>query len=289
MGSVSSGRGVSSNSEVVYTGASTSAPTAVGRTGQLVQFTDVNNSFWYSDGTNWKPVNGTVTLPGSRYPILIAPTGTFNSGSTGNVTFGTTLTNTYSGGLWAYLPTNASAGTTAGFYFVTMSSATVGTITGTSQSVANNSPDTTTAFTVPGGGPFAFTGDVTQITGWNWTIPAGILGSNYSVDMVSEAVRNASGTSSGTWGFTFGGQAILTQTVTTAIQSDRSIARLHGTGTGRQIHRPPTAGAYGTTNSQPTIRTVDTTAAVTVALTLQHNTTATDWVMAYGNSLSISL
>jgi len=137
---------------IVYQGTFASAPTAVGRTGQLVQFTDLNNSFWYSDGTNWKPMNGQASLMSSSYPVGIAPTSTSVTSATGALLLGTALDKTYSGGIWLYF---AAMGTkAAGWYFCIMSSTTVGVVYGTPQSSPDDTQISVTPFT-EAGGPFA--------------------------------------------------------------------------------------------------------------------------------------
>jgi len=173
MGSVSSGRGVSSNSEVVYTGTFAGVPSAVGRTGQLVQFTDVNNSFWYSNGTNWEPIGNRVTVWKNTYPAFNPGSGTISASGSGNITLTTALPAIFNGGVWLYLPTIATTpAITAGWYPCIMSSTTVGTVGGSSNALPSNTFSTTPITFSVGAG---YTGDLNEITHDSYSIPANLL------------------------------------------------------------------------------------------------------------------
>jgi len=55
----------------------------------------------------------------------IAPSGTINTGSSGNITLGSALNRAFTEGIWLYLPTIATTpAITAGMYWVVMSSTT---------------------------------------------------------------------------------------------------------------------------------------------------------------------
>jgi len=91
---------------------------------------DYNRTCWYSDLTDWRPVNGTALIALSSQPSSILPSsGTINTGASGNLTLTTALDTTYNDGAWVYLPAVASTpAITAGLYWVVFSSTTVGTI-----------------------------------------------------------------------------------------------------------------------------------------------------------------
>jgi hypothetical protein len=132
-----------------------------------------------------------------KYPCIVAPTGTVqNSGNT--ITFGTSLTRTYSAGLWVYLPTMTTGGTglTAGWWHVIPSSATVATIVGTRQAYPNNTPDLS-AFDVLVDS--AYTGETAAVTVQQITLPAGLLGT--AGQLLTRVGMFKSATASGTTGF----------------------------------------------------------------------------------------
>lgn len=131
-------------------------PAANKHSGKRCVFTDMgeNGSVWKSDGTTWNPEVGSVLLYKNKYPILVPSSGTLDnnttSGTTNQLTLTTTLVNSYTDGLWVYLPDSDAielSVNTAGFFFADMGSATVGTLVGSYETLPNNAPDTS-AFTV---------------------------------------------------------------------------------------------------------------------------------------------
>ena len=87
-----------------------------------------NGSLWTNSGGVLVPV-GPITLYTSTDSYSRAPTGTINTGSSGNITFGTAANRAYTEGLYVYLPSIATTpAITAGWYWCVMSSTTVGTL-----------------------------------------------------------------------------------------------------------------------------------------------------------------
>lgn len=116
-----------------------------------------------------------LILAKSGIPFIIAPTGTM--ANNGAITLGTALAIAYPS-CYLNLPANAiSAGSTAGWYYATMSSATLGTVfNNTYTSGLPTIPASPTAFATTG--PGAYTGVTTAVTGQQITLPANSLGIN---------------------------------------------------------------------------------------------------------------
>jgi len=269
MGSVSSGRGVSSNSEVVYTGTFAGVPSAVGRTGQLVQFTDMNNSFWYSDGTNYKPQNGECILQGCKYPAYVPQTGTVTAiGSVITITGGILA---FTNGVWLYI--NATSGLTAGWYFAIMSSTTVGVLYGTAQTTINDSPSATPT-TIPGDS--AYTGEINEVTAYNWALPAGILGATGAVDADYRSARTTGGATATATNFKLGTTTFSTVNLTTTTLSARSMGGFKNLSAAQQIRTSVSVSGYAGGTAAAALMTENTANALNVVMTMQHPTTATD-------------
>lgn len=124
-------------------------------------------------------------------PIIDAPTGSM--ANNGAITLGTALLTTYAS-CYLVLPANAiSAGSSAGIYYATMSSTTVGTVfNNTYTSGMPTIPASPTAFATTG--PGAFTGNTSADTVLTISIPAGAMGANGSLRIVSTwAFNNTAG------------------------------------------------------------------------------------------------
>jgi hypothetical protein len=111
--------------------------------GTVVRMTDIGptaGSLWMTDGTYYKPLNGSAVFARSSIPVCLAPgSGTSKVAVNGIITLETALQATYSGGIWLRFPENVlnnpngeGAGlSTAGLYWTVMTSSTQGQVTTT--------------------------------------------------------------------------------------------------------------------------------------------------------------
>lgn len=119
------------------------------------------------------------TLTSWACPVCRAPSGTM--GNNGAVTFGTAFPETFSGGIWCYFPADAIfTGSSAGLYWVIMSSTTAGT-------VYNNTYDPTASYPVyltvsptpfVSTGPGSYTGATAEIDVASVLVPGNAIGKN---------------------------------------------------------------------------------------------------------------
>ena len=125
-------------------------------------------------------------------PIGNAPSGTV--AANGDLTLGTELNQTYSGGLWLYFPPGAAyAGSTAGFYWVVMSSTTLGTIFGNLYVPGVDSWDRPgSPINIVAAGPGAYVGVVANIAGITVKVPGGIMGNHGILNCFITGVNNNS-------------------------------------------------------------------------------------------------
>jgi len=158
-------------------------------------------------------------------PFIIAPTGTM--ANNGAITLGTALPTTYAN-CYINLPANAiQAGSSAGWYFCQMSSATVGTVFNNTYSSGQPTiPSSPTAFTSTG--PGAYTGVTSAQIGPQITVPGGLLGANGVLRISDQwAVNSTAGTKTLALGFS--GTSIKSFTLTTS-NGYRSINTLYNRG-----------------------------------------------------------
>ena len=140
-----------------------------------------NGSLWTNSGGVLVPM-APITLYAST-DAYARPTGTINTGSSGNITFGTAANRIYTEGLYVYLPSIATTpAITAGFYWCVMSSTTVGTLYASKGGAAIN-------FTVGA----SYTGVTTAVDLPLQTLKGGLIG-NYrklNITGVLELTNNA--------------------------------------------------------------------------------------------------
>lgn len=123
----------------------------------MVTDVGLNGSLWQTNGTAWFPVGGIANLYAQNIPFIFAPSGSI-AVTTGVVTLGTALDKTYPN-CYMYFPAGAWTGSTAGWYYVVMSSTTLGTV--------NSNAYTTGVPTIPASPTLVTTGAgaYTQTTG----------------------------------------------------------------------------------------------------------------------------
>ena len=98
--------------------------------GYQFRVSDCNNSWWESDGTHWKPLNGQCVLALDNVPYGLGSGRTISTGSSGHCVFTVAFPVTYSLGAWIYFrnASTASPALTAGMYWCVFSDASTCTI-----------------------------------------------------------------------------------------------------------------------------------------------------------------
>lgn len=217
----------------------------------------------------------TLHAPGTqRSPLIldndttaygIAPSGTVGTGSSGHWTAGTAFDRTRSEGVWLYIGAVASTpALTAGWYWVVMSSTTVGTIyTNGPGSAAYN-------FSVGAANTGVITEQVLPKTAV--TVPAGAMGASGQIDVAAlVSLNNTAGNR--TFRAKLGGTTLLTAILNSTFGYE-PIGSIFNRGAGLQVGQ---AGWTTVTQSgaAPTAA-IDTTAATSLTFSIQI-ATATDW------------
>jgi len=241
---------------------------------------------WSADATALLKPDGTVagvpyvlTTPGA--PVLITPSGTM--AANGAVTFDTAIVLSSGGpitdGLWAYFPAGAVyAGSAAGFYWMTMSSTTAGTVYDTMYEpgvTSGERPSSPTA--ISAAGPGAYTGETATIVVASATLPGGALGLNGSLRVTQAVAANNSANNKTT--FTY-----INNTPAGGVNNfinnagNRQFIDIMAMGS----HTRQWASHYigiGNANTTGYFRTEDLSADATITARLAHQTAATDWIM----------
>ena len=249
-------------------------PAASGVSGQIYKVTDVGptGSLWQSNGTTWSAVNGQILLLETNIPFIFVSSGSI--GNNGALSAITTLPNTYPSA-YCYFPVNAIAtGVAAGWYYTIFSSTTAGTIYNNVYTTGQPTiPTSPTAFSTTGPGAYTQTTG-SQITGVQYVLPANVMGTTGSViQHVDSMLANTANNKN--IRLTANGSA-LGGTVNATTQTAFAIESIFGNRNATNIQ----IGAHYTWSNITTnyvYRTIDTTAAVTFAYTLQL-ATATDYI-----------
>jgi len=232
--------------------------------GAMFYATDVgtNGSLWTNSGGVLVPM-APITLYTSTDAYARAPTGTINTGSSGNITFGTAANRAYTEGLYVYLPSIATTpAITAGFYWCVMSSTTVGTLYASKGGAAIN-------FTVGA----SYTGVTTAVDVPLQTLKGGLIG-NYrklNITGVLELTNNANSKSTI---IKFGTKNLGNSSFSNAASFPFTM-NVQAKGTGL-IVATPSMGTSGGGAGSP-MYTQDMTQDWTYGPELQSGTTATDW------------
>lgn len=194
----------------------------------------------------------------NAYPYAIANSGTVTAVTTaGNLTLGTALNQTYSGGIWLFMPSTALAApnNVAGWYFAVMSSTTVGSMY----------LDSTQTVIIAGSGA-GYTGDTTErALPVTFTIPANTLGLNGgSVRVWANALTNNSA----------GAKTLKVKQAATALVTNSSTTSTGSTIAGEIMQQGNSAIIYMplTTNAAATAGTpvvISTASDLPITMTLQ--------------------
>lgn len=242
----------------------TSLPAAAsGNNGDVYFVTDVgtNGSYWQSNGSNWFPTSP-VTLYTSTDSYARAPSGTINTGSSGNITFGTAANRAYTEGLYVYLPSIATTpAITAGFYWCVMSSTTTGTLYASKGGAAIN-------FTVGA----SYTGVTTAIDVPQQPLKGGVMGSYRRIN-ITGSVSATNNANAKTTAFRFGGTSFGNNGITNN-QAYQINCNIQNKGASLQILSQSVLGLTGGLLATIAINTASDT---TYGPALLTGTTATDW------------
>lgn len=214
-------------------------------------------------------------------PMIVGPTGTM--ANNGAVTWGTALSNAYTSGAWVIMPAGSIAtgvpAATAILWYVGTNT-TTGTFYNSTYTSGTPGIGVTTAFATTG--PGAFTGVTTEVTGPVITIPAGGIGANgVALYDVAMTCNNTVGTKVTRVRYSGAGGNIIYSVSMTTVTSAGNTGLICNRGvTNAQVcHNKPTSVADSTgTNYQA----VDTTAATTIAITLQRGTATDVQVLEFG-------
>ena len=220
-------------------------------------------------------------LPTYGAPVLIPPSGTM--AANGAVTFGTAITLESSAvltdGLWAYFPAGAVyAGSAAGFYWMTMSSSTQGTVYDTTYvpgTTSGERPASPTA--ISAAGPGAYTGETATIVASSVVLPGGALGLNGSLRVTQAIAVNNTANNKTTLGYLNNAPAGGVSTMTgSAGRHDLVDVMAMGSHTRQWCSYYLGIGNAGTTGY---FRTEDLSADATISARIAHQGAATDWIM----------
>ncbi len=229
-----------------------------------------SGSDWYSNGTELVP-NAPVVITNTIDGYARAPTGTINTGSSGNITFGTAAPRAYTNGIYVYLPSIATTpAITAGYYWCVMSDTTHGTLYASKGGAAIN-------FTVGAG----YTGVTTDVAHPGTTI----VGKS-AINRHINAVGNVSATSNANTKtlqmfFDSSGGPGNGVSVISAMFNFNMYCR----GSSTQIMDPAITNTSGATLRYST---VDITSDRVLKIQLNSGSVATDWVVIESFCVTLS-
>lgn len=256
--------------------------------GTEVWVTDVGDSRtkWYSDGTNWRLVQGSADVMRHSSARGIAPSSTIATGSSGHLTLGTALSRTYSEGLFLYINSPSTTPVlSAQLYWVVMSSASVGTIYSTtwasSSGVGTPTIGSAINFTV-GASTTGVTGS--DLTCYSTTIKANSLGATGHLDCYAKVSVNSNAN----------GKIARAKLGGTTFLADSNTSRLSSALLGTINNRTASVnigqGGWAQNSSSTSVitGTVDTTADQTLVYTA-NLATATDYVLFENAKVAMSV
>lgn len=212
------------------------------------------------DGTRWIP-DGVQVLARSTIPFIWAPTGTM--ANNGAVTLGTALPTTYAGAYMLFPASAIVSGSAAGWYWVVMSSTTVGTVkNNTYTSGIPTIPASPIAFSTTG--PGAFTGITAQTNSVSPTLPGKLNGLQGTVNaLLGWSMTNSANTKTTT--FLLGGSTVHAVNTTSTAGADQLFSFTNDNSAAAQVG---STGSYGVgSNGSGALRTtVDTSTDQTMAI-----------------------
>ncbi len=257
-------------------------PAAADNAGNTYRVTDIGapgcGTLWISDGIGWQPLNGRAQCMKSAVPFILPSNGSV--GNNGALTLGVALDRVYPR-CYMYFPTGAIfSGSAAGWYWVVMSSTTVGVIYNNTYTSGYPRIPTTSGFTTTGPGAFTTTtgSDLAALT---FTLPGNVL------PRFGGMQSRLSMTAGGAGGTKTGKVFVATGPVhVTTISTGNNFANGVGgfsmdgnTNTVKTTHAEQSAGFVNGWSYSQVILTLNMTTDKTVTVTLRHLATTTDWLV----------
>lgn len=257
---------VASIDNSVYRGSWSGRPAASSvSVGTQITITDLGvggRSWFWSDGTYWRPINGRVLLAAQTTPMIQLSSCTLDA--TGGFSLVTALGVQPTGNTSVYL--TASSGLTAGWYTATWSSTSAGQITG--------NPATTAG---------AYAGTTSEITAFTLTIPGGLLGIGGEIEVSPYMAGASNGTANNkNHNFYYGSFNFWSKNMTNTGPWGMYRASVRNGGvTGKQIGQR-TNVVWADSTSGPSIGAIVSTSDQTFAVKLQTPTSAADIAYIWG-------
>ena len=219
----------------------------------------------------------------SGIPCILGPNGTI--ATNGTITFGTALPLIYPRA-WVYFPAGAVVGGLVGWYYVIMSSTTVGVVYTAYQATMTLPFAMLPAaqMTVAVGSNSAYTQSTSSVTMASVSVPSNTMGENGELSFDGLfSYNNSAGAKVA--GCSFGGSTVLTVSGTTTL-SVNITKSVQNRATNQQVIRVSVDA--GTSSSvAPTLLAIDTTADVTAAFT-GSIAVATDYLVLENFNISVA-
>lgn len=231
----------------------------------------VNGSDWSVNSSSELFPIEPITLHTAIDSYARAPSGTINTGSSGNITFGTASPKTFSGGFYVYLPAIATTpAITDGYYWCVMSNTTTGTLYESKGGSAIN-------FTVGAG----YTGVTTRVDLASYTVKGGVPGLYRRISLRGIGMANNNANTK-TMAPYLGSQLMLSQSFASLI-STKITYDIFGAGASRQFATPSGAGSTADCSIYANLANDN----VLTFSQFAAGTTATDWVMLIAFSVTL--
>ena len=234
-------------------------------------------------GGRWRPLGGRQAISHLQAPIILGSGGTV--GANGALTYTTALDMVRSH--WNYFAANAVyAGSAAGFYWVVPSSGTNGVIYDNIYvpSSRNWAPPASPT-PIVAAGPGAFTGITAEVTALNIAIPANLLGPYGALESFQRLSTNNTPGAKLIRHFLGGTQIAAKQINSTVYGLGGRVSVSNQGVTNRQHAVWDWDTGLGSGNLP--IPSIDTTAATSFTVTLQHSGSANDVVWLTGNYVEL--
>lgn len=228
-------------------------------------------------GTSVQTATQALSTPRIIYkqglPMVYSGTGTSTGG--GAITLGTALTGVQPGRALVHFPANTvvSGGSAAGWYFCTFSNTTTGQIIDITPYTPSSTPPVWPASPTAPTTATNWTGETGGVTAITFSVPANAIGANGIFDIPQFQTNQTNNANAKSMTIAFGSLASAAATLASAASSI-NYASVANAGTGNNYLRYAIGNPSVSTGTYVN-GTVDTTAAVTVTITLTKGT-ATD-------------
>jgi hypothetical protein len=253
------------------------------------QAVTTDQGLFYSNGTTWIPVGRCAILSQTAIPFIVPPTG--GSISAAGALSGITLNKTY-GSCYMYFPANAvAASSTAGFYYVVMSSTTAGTVY--LNQYTSGQPTIPASPTAVTAGQLTYTTPTTAVIALTIPVPPNAMGANGEIEVDYVMIGTSNGdTKTATVGYGVSGGTITTvqtSAISTAGTSDTGVLfriRNAGVTNAQWSITTPTGDPAQAAATALTGSTIDSTVTENIVFSLQLGT-ASDYVAIVSHSVKL--